>query len=203
MKEKTAVIVLHEIYGVNSHMKHMCQKLVDKQLEVLCPSLIGEERVFSYEQQKEAYAYFTERIGFARAAFHVKQLIARLKKEYKAIFLVGFSAGATVAWLCSEEKGLGGIVGYYGSRIRDYLQVSPSCPVLLFFPETELSFHVEDVLNSMKKPGIRTVQWPARHGFSDPFSVHYNHTAAEGAFREAIEWIKGERVNGEVYRAWK
>ncbi len=51
----------------------------------------------------------------------------------KRFSILGFGAEATVAWLCSEEECVDGIVGYYGSRIRNYAELAPRCPALLFF----------------------------------------------------------------------
>ncbi|MGG4152423.1 hypothetical protein [Peribacillus muralis] len=52
------------------------------------------------------------------------------------MFTNKFSAtgtGAIVAWMCSEEECVDGIAGFYGSPIRNYSELVPQYPVLLFF----------------------------------------------------------------------
>ena len=44
-------------------------------------------------------------IGFEKAHKQVVALINELSKKYKEIHVIGFSIGATIAWLCSDQKG--------------------------------------------------------------------------------------------------
>lgn len=46
---------------------------------------------------------------------------------------LGFSFGATVAWLQSGNKKIDSLVGFYGSRIRNYLEINPLADVNLYF----------------------------------------------------------------------
>lgn len=117
----SVVVVLHEIYGINQHIQMVCKKLSIKGYDVICPNLIGLPKPFNYEAQEEAYQYFINNIGFDSAVQKIKQVIMQAKEKYKYIYLLGYSVGATIAWLCSGEKDMcSGIIGYYGSRIRDY-----------------------------------------------------------------------------------
>jgi dienelactone hydrolase len=54
MKRETAVIVLHEIYGINSHIRNVYQTLSEQQMDVICPNLLGRNQSFQYEQENEA-----------------------------------------------------------------------------------------------------------------------------------------------------
>ena len=66
-----------------------------------------------------------------------------------------------------------GIIGYYGSRIRDYMSITPKCPVLLIFPSEEKSFNVEEIVDYLGKWNIDVHILSGKHGFSDPFSKNY------------------------------
>ncbi|MCM3787186.1 dienelactone hydrolase family protein [Domibacillus indicus] len=189
MECNAVTIVLHEIYGINQHIEGICRKLSVKGLDIQCPNLLGRATPFTYEQESEAYTFFMKHVGFHKAAEQVKALIAACKQKYKQVFLIGFSAGATVAWLCSEEAGLTGIIGFYGSRIRNYLHISAACPVLLFFPSEEPSFQVSEVIKALNHPLIHTIQYEAGHGFSDPFSSNYDQVSAEKAWGDTLTFI--------------
>lgn len=98
-----------------------------------------------------------------------------MKPKYKHIFIVGYSIGATVAWLCSAENNkCDGVIGYYGSRIRDYAELTPKCPVLLFFPKEEKTLNNAKLIEKLDKTmrGIKVLQ--GGHGFGDSFSKNYN-----------------------------
>jgi dienelactone hydrolase len=80
--------------------------------------MLEQETPFDYSQEEDAYFNFMENIGFTNALVIIKSLLSEIKDGYKNIFVAGFSAGATVAWLCSEERLVDGIIGYYGSVLE-------------------------------------------------------------------------------------
>ena len=55
---------------------------------------------------------------------------------------VGLSVAATIAWLCGQEENIVGIVGYYGSRICEYVERIPKAVCMLLYPHVEKSFAV-------------------------------------------------------------
>ena len=170
----SVIIVLHEIYGINQHIQMVCEKFSMKGYDIICPNLIELTEPFNYDLEEEAYQYFMDNVGFDSAVQQVKQVIVQAKKQYKSIYLLGYSIGATIAWLCSGEENMcNGIIGYYGSRIRDYMNINPKCPVLLIFPTEENSFNVEDLVNSLKKRNVNVYMLNGKHGFSNPFSKNY------------------------------
>lgn len=172
--KKTLIILLHEIYGINEHIRSVSGEYSKAGFEVVCPDLLGHGRTFEYSCQQEAYRYFTDNIGFESAAGQVLQLAANAKKTYNHVILAGYSIGATIAWLCSNAAGTcDGVIGYYGSRIRDYTAVEPKCPVLLFFPSHEKSFDVKDFAATFKKANTVIHILTGEHGFADPFSENY------------------------------
>ncbi|MFD3449770.1 dienelactone hydrolase family protein [Microbacteriaceae bacterium 4G12] len=187
----TAIIMIHEIYGVNQHINYICGTLSQYGFDVICPNLLAQENAFDYSQEEVAYHNFIENIGFSNAVLKIKDLLVDIKNTYKKVFIVGFSVGATVAWLCSEENTIDGVIGYYGSRIRNYTEINPKCPVLLFFPQKEKSFHVDEVIATLyKKNNVKTHIFEGQHGFSDPYSLQYNEESAKNTFEEMIKFIR-------------
>lgn len=132
-KADSIVIVIHEIYGINPPIESYCKLLSEQNFDVLCPNLIKQIIPYYYSQEEKAYHNFIENIGFENAVKTIQNLIVELKNDYNNIFIIGFSVGATVAWLCSELKYLNAIVGYYSSRIRNYLDIQPKCPLKCSF----------------------------------------------------------------------
>ncbi|WP_396021049.1 dienelactone hydrolase family protein [Cytobacillus firmus] len=183
------ILVLHEIYGINQHIKSFCELLSKQGFDVICPNLSERESPFEYSQEEAAYRHFMDHVGFASAAQKIKGLLSDVKDEYEKKYIIGFSVGATVAWLCSEENGFDGIVGYYGSRIRDYLELTPQCPIMLFFPEEEQSFNVDELLLTLEKKKIEVHKFTGKHGFSDPYSSRYDAKSEQEAFSKTMEFL--------------
>jgi dienelactone hydrolase len=67
-----------------------------------------------------------------------------------------------------------GIISCYGSRIRDYADLTPACPTLLLFAKED-SFDVNGLISKLQsKKRLSIVEFDAEHGFVDPFSNYFN-----------------------------
>lgn len=189
-KKREAIIILHEIYGVNDFIKGQCQKYRDLGFEVICPDLL-ERPSFRYEESKEAYDFFTTHVGFD-VYQDVCRLIVGLKKMYNKVFILGFSVGATIAWRCCENPLCSGVVACYGSRIRDYTDLNPVCPTLLLFAKED-SFDVGAVMESLQgKQGLFSFSMDAGHGFMDPYSKQFNDAQAQLAEEFTLCFLEDE-----------
>jgi dienelactone hydrolase len=171
-------------------MTDLCEILSEQNFDVICPNLLEQEIPFDYTQEEEAYRNFIDSVGFTNALHKVKNIILDNQDGYSKIFIIGFSVGATVAWLCSEEEYVDGIVEYYGSRIRDYVNIFPKCPTLLFFPKVEKSFNVEELISTLNRQNLDVHICKGQHGFSDPYSYKYYVTSAQNAFRKTVNFLK-------------
>lgn len=189
-KRETAVIVLHEIYGMNEHIKNVCKLFESQGFDAICPNFIEKNSPFSYEEEEIAYRHFMNNIGFKKAAGQIKRLLLNVKEKYKKVYLVGFSVGATIAWKCSDDRSVDGVVGFYGSIIRDFVEIEPTCPVMLFFPEKEDSFHVDDLVTSLQKKNIEVYQLTGNHGFTDPYSPNFQKHSAQQAYKKVSDFLR-------------
>ena len=197
----TLIVVLHEIYGINEHITKTCQDLSDSGYDVVCPDLLDDKPFFDYAREEDAYRYFMNYVGLESAAKKVTFLLRQEEGRYRRIFLLGFSVGATAAWLCGVDSAkqdgsfhyggslvkCSGIICLYGSRIRDYLDVSLKCPALLIFAEEEESFDPRELKVQLeRKEGAEVHILKGKHGFADPFGPNYNESSA----REAAQLIE-------------
>jgi len=175
------VIVIHEIYGINRHITGVSKALSSLNFDVICPNLLAEQTPYTYTQEEVAYRNFIDNIGFINASKRILNLVVEMKNQYKKVFIIGFSVGATVAWLCSEDKMIDGVVGFYGSRIRDYIEIEPQCPTLLIFPQQEHSFSVDELILALAPNNIDVCKLNGQHGFGDPFSENFDANSAQKA----------------------
>ncbi|KAB2443609.1 dienelactone hydrolase family protein [Bacillus luti] len=185
MKKKLALIVVHEIYGVNDHMHQVTHHFTSSQIDVFCPNLLQPQHAFHYSDEETAYHFFRNRIGFDNGKKQIEKFITHLSNSYTHIGLIGFSVGATISWLCSNNPKLDFIIGCYGSRIRDYIHMKPTCATLLIFPEKESSFSVSSfiqTLHKQKNPLLEIQQLHGEHGFLNPYTEKYNEHSTNQAY---------------------
>lgn len=79
-KNKHAVLILHEIYGINSFIKTACQKFQNTGFDVYCPDMMHRQP-FPYEESQEAYKYFMKAVGFDESEA-ISAVMVHLKKQY-------------------------------------------------------------------------------------------------------------------------
>lgn len=168
--KKKAVILLHEIYGVNAFVKEQAHDLQNQGFDVDIPDLLSGLS-FGYEEESQAYSSFVQKVGFGPHPL-ICERILKFQETHEKVFLVGFSVGATLAWQISSCISTDGMVGFYGSRIRDFTELSPLCPALLLFSRGE------NFEKKLKGEQLQVEKMDQPHGFMDRYSPHYS---AEGA----------------------
>lgn len=62
-KSDVAIVVLHEIYGINSFIEDVCQKYYKYGYDVFCPELLGEKEFFHIQKSKR-HMIFINNVGF-------------------------------------------------------------------------------------------------------------------------------------------
>lgn len=195
---KNVIVILHEIYGINKHIKNVCKKYSDLGFDVLCPNLLLDRKTFDYADEEIAYKNFKNNIGFEVASNKVKKLLTDISEKYESIITIGFSVGATIAWICSEvEDVCNGIICYYGSRIRDYIDVLPKCPIVLLYPKEEKSFDIDNHIKEIEvceNMAIHVLE--GKHGFADEYCKNYNDNLKKEAEELTLTFI--QKIIGEV-----
>lgn len=188
----TAVLVLHEIYGLNEHMETVCDMFFEQGMDVYCPNFLSQDSPFPLEQEKEAYGFFMQKVGFERSTKIAIDYVQQFRNSYQNLYIVGYSVGATTAWIASSKTQLiDGMIGFYGSRIRNYVELDPTCPSLLFFPEQEASFNVSTVVKQLeKKDKVQIVELKAEHGFTNPNNPHYQAEITSFCNQRIREFLK-------------
>lgn len=193
---KKLIILLHEIYGLNNHIRQYADHFFCSGYDVLCPDFTHTGKAFDYVDEKTAYQHFMEQIGFVKAYEEVSALIKQERYSYEEIHIIGFSIGATVAWLCSSMEEVTSVSGYYGSRIRDALHVNPICPVLLIFGKQEKSFDVKQLAEKLTAKDVFIYILEGSHGFADPYSETYH----ESSYKTALSYIQNFTSSSTTFR---
>jgi dienelactone hydrolase len=185
-ESEEAVVIIPEIYGINQYIRDWEDFFKDQGYEPFCVDLSGRNHVYGYSESNEAYHDFTTDIGFDRFK-QIEIYINELKSYYKKIFVFGSSVGATIAWRLTESGCCDGMIGYYGSRIRDYLEVNPVCPCLLVFSGQEKSFELQSIIPQLEqKDKVEILVLPAKHGFADPHGKDFH----EQSGKKALDMVK-------------
>jgi carboxymethylenebutenolidase len=193
---KGGVVVIQEIFGVNRHIRAVCDRLASEGYVALAPAL------FDRAEPNFECGYTPDEIANARKFVANPDFPAMLRDAQAAIdeiknegpvAILGFCLGGTISFLAAAEAtGLAAAVCYYGGHIIKIVDKMPKCPTMLHFGEKDASIPMSDVETIRKKhPGCEIFVYPdAGHGFNCDERGSYNEAAAKLAWQRSIEFLR-------------
>ena len=155
------IIIIHEIYGITENLLLLKEKFEMRGFSVIMPSLYKDN--YQGVNEQDSYNRFYSEVGIEKGYRIIDSLIA--ENSDTEIYLIGFSVGAAIAWLHSTNNAIKSVIGIYGSRIRDYLDLKPAVDTYLYFCE-EKTFDIKSVINELKnKDKVKISLLSGNHGF--------------------------------------
>ncbi len=131
-----------------------------------------DETASAFRSEQQAYQAFIAQGGVAGYAAKIRSLMQEGVEHIR--FAIGFSAGASALWLGStapEFSLVQRMTLFYGSRIRDYLNLKPRCATHLVFAEREAAFDAAALVAELGSRGHRAeLAKNTSHGFMNPYS---------------------------------
>jgi carboxymethylenebutenolidase len=166
-----ALVVVQEIFGVNRHMRHVCDAFAAEGYQVIAPALFDrvERNVeLGYESADVARGRDLRAKVPAEGTMADIEAAAAALPGRAARGIVGYCWGGSVAWWgATRSTSFKAACGWYGGGIAAIRDEVPSCPVQLHFGEVDASIPLSDVeLIRAAQPGIEIfVYQGAGHGF--------------------------------------
>jgi carboxymethylenebutenolidase len=190
------LVVVQEIFGVNSHIKRVTDGFAADGYVALAPA------IFDRAEPGFSVGYKPEDIEIGRAVRGKIQLedmvrdiaaaVRELGKTGRRVGVVGYCLGGTLAWLAATRiDGVSAAVGYYGGGIAATAEERPRCPVLLHFGETDASIPKADYEKVMTAhPEVPVHIYPAGHGFNCDERGSYHEPSAALARTRTLAFFR-------------
>jgi len=192
---KGGIVVIQEIFGVNQHIRAVCDRLANEGYAAVAPALFDRaEKGFEcgYTPDEIANARkFVANPDFGAMLRDTQAAIDDLKKE-GPVAIMGFCMGGTISFLAaSDAQGLSAAVCYYGGHIIKMVDKKPKCPTQMHFGEKDASIPMTDVETiKQKHPECEIYVYPdAAHGFNCDERGSYNEAAAKLAWQRSISFL--------------
>ena len=187
-----ALVVVQEIFGVNSHIRSVVDKFAAHGYTTIAPAIFDhiERHVeLGYDEDGVARGLeLADLVGFDQAVQAVRAAAEQVASAGR-VGVVGYCWGGTVAYLSCVRLGLPA-VSYYGARTAQYLHEHPSEPLLLHFGEQDASIPPEVVRQHYDAlPEAEIHVWPAGHGFNCEQRADYNETVASDALQRTLAFL--------------
>ena len=190
------IVVIQEIFGVNSHIRSVCDRLAEAGYAAIAPALFDRvERDFESGYSPEE----VERArGFLKSpdwdAFLLDIEAARIALAGAGeTGIVGFCLGGSLAYLAAARlDGFSASVGFYGGRIADFADEAPRCPVQLHYGSEDQGIPMSNVDTVReKRPDCEIFVYEgAGHGFNCDERASYHPEAAKLAWGRTMDFLE-------------
>jgi carboxymethylenebutenolidase len=188
------LVVIQEIFGVNGHMRRVCDGFAAQGYEVVAPALfdrVGPGIELGYQPDDVARGREL-RTKVSDAA--VMQDVAAAASALGGLphGIVGYCWGGTIAWWgATRARGFRAAVGWYGGGIAATRTERPACPVQLHFGEADTGIPLADVeAIRQAQPGVEVFVYPgAGHGFGCDDRASFDRTAYELAQSRTLAFL--------------
>ena len=203
-KPRGAIVVIQEIFGVNSHIRAVTDSYAAEGYTAIAPSLFdrvrrGVELTYQPQDMQEGFGYVKQ----LKPEDTMKDVAAAMAvvKHSGRVGMVGFCWGGKVTYVSACELQLACAVAYYGGSIAQSLDKKPKCPVMYHFGERDKHIPPEDVakIKATNPDGIFHL-YPADHGFNCDQRGSYDAPSAALARTRTLEFF-AQYVAGEKPKA--
>jgi len=192
---KGAIVVIQEIFGVNHHIRSVCDRLAAEGYVAIAPS------IFDRTQPNFQSGYSPDEVANARkfiaspdwpAMLRDTQAAIDAAKNVGPIGIIGFCLGGSIAYVAAAKlSGLSAAVGYYGGAIVRFADDKPQAPTQLHFGEKDAGIPLADVETvRSKRPEVEVFIYPgAQHGFHCDERASYDKASADIAWPRSLAFF--------------
>lgn len=190
-----AIVVIQEIFGVNHHIRSVCDRLASAGYVAIAPS------IFDRTEPNFQCGYSPDEIANARKFVASPDWAAMLLDTQAAIDavssvgpvgIIGFCLGGSVAYVAATRlSGLSAAVGYYGGAVVRFADEKPKAPTQLHFGEKDAGIPLTDVESiKARRPDVEVHVYPgAQHGFHCDERGSYDKASADIAWPRSLAFL--------------
>jgi carboxymethylenebutenolidase len=194
-KPRGGIVVIQEIFGVNSHIRATTDGFAADGYLAIAPSMFDRvQKNVDLGYSPDDIAKGREIRGKVTNDMAVKDAEAAIKAVASAgkVGIVGYCWGGLVTWLSAgKTAGIVCAVPYYGGGILDNAEVAPKVPLMGHFGDKDAHIPVEGVKKlAAKYPRHQIFIYAADHGFNCDHRGSYDAPAAKQARERTLAFFR-------------
>jgi carboxymethylenebutenolidase len=196
-KAKAALVVIQEIFGVNSHIRSVTDDYAREGFWTVAPVLFDRverdvELGYGPEDRKRGMNIATH-VGLDSALKDVDATLKYAAHKFGAgrVGVVGYCWGGTLAWLSATRLAPGAVVGYYGGQIAKYAAENPRCPVMLHFGKKDQHIPPSEIETIRQHHlDLPIFLYDAGHGFNCDQRESFDPPSATLARERTLDFLR-------------
>ncbi|MEO8305095.1 MAG: dienelactone hydrolase family protein [Betaproteobacteria bacterium] len=190
-----ALVVAQEIFGVNSHIRSVCDGFAADGYLAIAPALFDRvERGVDIGYTPDDIARGRGLKGKAGIDAALLDVAAARDAVVSAgkVGVVGYCWGGYVAWMAAARlTGFACAIPYYGGGMLEAVGEHPKCPVIAHFGERDGNIPVDGVRKfAAAHPASQVLIYAADHGFNCDQRGSYDAASAKLARARTIAFLR-------------
>ena len=192
---KGAVVVIQEIFGVNHHIRAVCDRLSGQGFIALSPAIFDRkerdfESGYSDAERARAVAFLSD-FDWSAALLDTEAAVDEFRAT-GAPAVIGFCLGGSLAFLAATRlDGLAASICFYGGQIARYADEKPRCPTQMHFGDNDQSIPLSDIQKiKAKRLDCDIHIYHGGHGFNCDERASYEPKSAALAWKRSSEWLE-------------
>ncbi|MBP6019080.1 MAG: dienelactone hydrolase family protein [Burkholderiaceae bacterium] len=189
------LVVVQEIFGVNSHMRHVADTFAQQGYRVICPAIFDRaerdvELGYQSDDVQRGLA-LRDKIAVADTLLDLEAAAAALGKR-TGTGIVGYCWGGTLSWLAATRSNRFTAAScWYGGGIAKVKDETPQIPVQMHFGLHDQSIPVGDIdAIRSAQPQVDIHTYQADHGFGCEQRASFQPEASKLALERTLEFFK-------------
>jgi carboxymethylenebutenolidase len=199
-----AVVILHEVFGVNEDIRKTCREMAEAGFIAIAPELFWRQErgvdlnTWSDDEWKKGLALYTaydrdtgvrDVLATVRAAGHLDGATGR-------VGVMGFCLGGLMTYLTAARHDVDAAVAYHGGDTESYLDEAKAIAAPLLMHLAEEDEYISKTAQSRIKAALEDVPTAIvysysgqNHAFARHTGTHYNAAAAALANGRTVDFL--------------
>ena len=201
---RAAIVVVQEIFGVNSHIRSVADRFAAEGYLAVAPATFdrvkpGVELGYTEDDMTAGFELKTA-VDALPGAGVLPDIQAAIDHAAQLgggkVGIIGFCWGGLLTWKAAcLLTGLSAAVPYYGGGITAESEIArqPQCPVMAHFGDQDHWIPMEGI-EAFKKahPEVEVHVYPANHGFNCDQRASFNAEAASVALGRSLAFLASQ-----------
>jgi len=199
-----AVVILHEVFGVNSDIRKTCDELAEQGFIAVAPDLFWRQEPgvdlavtdeADWQHGLRLYQAYDRDAG-AKDVKDAADVVAKLPECIGRVAVLGYCLGGLMTFLTAARYGVDAAVAYHGGDTEKYLDEIDGldAPLLMHLAEEDefISKPAQAAIKAAlaSKPNATVYSYPGQHhAFARHNGTHYNAAAAALANERTSEFL--------------
>ena len=202
---KGAVVIIQEIFGVNSHIREVCDGYAADGYVAIAPALfdrVGKGMELGYDPASQEIGKSTRGQLNWDDSLADTQAASEAVRDSGKVAIIGYCFGGSIAWLAATRGDFDAAVSYYGGNAADFADEKPKCPIICHIGTEDRGIGPEKVEKiKSARPEVPVYLYEgAGHGFNCDQRGSFHEQAARTARQRTLDFL-AEHIASETVSA--